>query len=107
MEGLLSMGQVRPIINQKDCIALARHIVKKGLSVRQVEALVKKVDGSRMNACAPKKSANIRDLEKKASNAIGVNVTIEWDEIRDNGSVHLKNCSHDQLENILVKLGVM
>ena len=43
MEGLLSLGQVRPIINHKDCIALARQIVKKGLSARQVEALVKRV----------------------------------------------------------------
>jgi ParB family chromosome partitioning protein len=107
MEGLLSMGQVRPIINHKDCMALARQIVKKGLSARQVEALVKKGDGSRVQTGPPEKSANIRDLEEKASIATGVNVTIEWDENRDIGSVHLKNCSHDQLENILVRLGVM
>lgn len=107
MEGLLSMGQVRPIINHKDCMALARQIVKKGLSARQVEALVKRGDGSRVQTGTPEKSANIRDLEEKASTAIGVNVTIEWDENRDIGSVHLKNCSHDQLENILVRLGVM
>jgi ParB family chromosome partitioning protein len=107
MEGLLSMGQVRPIINHKDCMALARQIVKKGLSARQVEALVKKGDGSRVQTGPPEKSANIRDLEEKASTATGVNVTIEWDENRDIGSVHLKNCSHDQLENILVRLGVM
>ena len=107
MEGLLSMGQVRPIINHKECMALARQIVKKGLSARQVEALVKKGDGSRAQTVPPEKSANIRDLEEKASTAIGVNVTIEWDENRNLGSVHLKNCSHDQLENILVRLGVM
>ena len=107
MDGLLSMGQVRPIINHKDCMALARQIVKKGLSARQVEALVKKGDGSRVQTGPPEKSANIRDLEEKASTATGVNVTIEWDENRGIGSVHLKNCSHDQLENILVRLGVM
>jgi ParB family chromosome partitioning protein len=107
MEGLLSMGQVRPIINHKDCMALARQIVKNGLSARQVEALVKKGDGSRVQTGPPEKSANIRDLEKKASTATGVNVTIEWDENRDIGSVYLKNCSHDQLENILDRLGVM
>lgn len=107
MDGLLSMGQVRPIINHKDCMALARQIVKKGLSARQVEALVKKGDGSRVQTGPPEKSANIRDLEEKASTTTGVNVTIEWDENRDIGSVHLKNCSHDQLENILVRLGVM
>ena len=107
MEGLLSLGQVRPIINHKDCIALARQIVKKGLSARQVEALVKKGDGSRVQTGTPEKSANIRDLEEKVSTATGVDVTIEWDENRDIGSVHLKNCSHDQLENILVRLGVM
>ncbi len=107
MEGLLSMGQVRPIINHKDCMALAWQIVKKGLSARQVEALVKKGDGSRVQTGRREKSANIRDLEAKASTATGVNVTIEWDENRDIGSVHLKNCSHDQLENILVRLAVM
>ena len=107
MSGLLSMGQVRPIINHKDCMALARQIVKKGLSARQVEALVKKGDGSRVQTGPQEKSANIRDLEEKASTATGVNVTIEWNENSDIGSVHLKNCSHDQLENILVRLGVM
>ncbi len=107
MEGLLSMGQVRPIINHKDCMALAQQIVKKGLSARQVEALVKKSDRSRVQTSPPAKTANIRDLEEKASIATGVKVTIDWDENKDNGSMHLRNCSHDQLESILVRLGVM
>ena len=107
MEGLLSMGQVRPIINHKDCTALARKIVKKGLSARQVEALVKKGDRSRAQEGPPEKSANIRDLEKKASTATGVIVAIEWDENKNSGSVHLKNCSNDQLEIILGRLGAM
>ena len=107
MDGLLSMGQVRPIINHKDCTALARQIVKEGLSARQVEALAKKSDGSGARKGPPEKSANIRDLEERASAATGVNVMIKWDEDRDNGSVHLQNCSRDQLEDILLRLGVV
>ena len=88
-------------------MALAQQIVKKGLSARQVEALVKKSDRSRVQTSPPAKTANIRDLEEKASIATGVKVTIEWDENKDNGSMHLRNCSHDQLESLLVRLGVM
>ena len=107
MEGLLSMGQVRPIINQKDCLVLARQIVKKGLSARQVEALVKKGDGLRTQTGLPEKSADIRHLEEKAGIVTGVTVTINWDERRDRGSLHFLNCSSEQLENILLKLGVI
>ncbi len=106
MEGLLSVGQVRPIINHKDCMALARQVVTKGLSARQVELLAKKTDGPRVLKSQPEKSANIRDIEKKASMSTGVNVTIEWDEDKNNGSVHLKNCTQEQLENIIRRLGV-
>ena len=107
IEGLLSMGQVRPIINHKDCVALARQIVKKGLSARQAEALAKRGDGSHATKTQPEKSADIRDLEDKASAATGVTVMIEWDEDRDNGSVHLKNCSREQLETVLLNLGAI
>ena len=107
MEGLLSMGQVRPIINHKDCLAIARQIVKKDLSARQVEALAKKGDGVRLPKHPLKKSANIKELEKRASLATGVDVMIVWDEDRNNGSMNFKNCSGDQLEDILLKLGVI
>ena len=107
IEGLLSMGQVRPIINHKDCVALAQQIVKKGLSARRAEALAKRGDGSHATKTRPEKSADIRDLEDKASAATGVTVMIEWDEDRDNGSVHLKNCSREQLETVLLNLGAI
>ena len=107
MEGLLLMGQVRPIINHKDCVALAQQIVKKGLSARQAEALAKRGDGSHAAKTRPEKSADIRDLEDKASASTGVTVMIEWDEDRDNGSVHLKNCSREQLETVLLNLGAI
>ena len=107
MEGLLLMGQVRPIINHKDCVALAQQIVKKGLSARQAEALAKRGDGSHAAKTRPEKSVDIRDLEDKASASTGVTVMIEWDEDRDNGSVHLKNCSREQLETVLHNLGAI
>ncbi len=106
MKGVLSMGQVRPIIHHKDCLALAQQIVKKGFSARQVESLVKKADGKRVLKNSAEKSANIRHLEEKASVATGVTVTIDWDQDRENGSIHLQNCSSEQLENILDRLGV-
>ena len=107
MEGLLSMGRFRPYHQSQGMHGIGPEIVKKGLSARQVEALVKKGDGS---ACSDRSAGKICQYPRsrgKGQHRYGVNVTIEWDENKDIGSVHLKNCSHDQLENILIRLGVM
>ena len=46
VDGRLSMGQVRPLIGHEDCVALAREVAAKGMSARQVEAMVARGKGT-------------------------------------------------------------
>ena len=106
--GQLTMGQVRPIINHPDCSLLAREIVKKGLSARQVEALAKKPRrGSTPTKAADHgASADIRALEAKAAATLGLTVKIGWNDAREKGEVKLQCQSLEQLEDVLAKLGI-
>ena len=106
--GQLTMGQVRPIINHPDCSLLARDIVKKGLSARQVEALAKKPRRGSTPAKAADHgaSADIRALEAKAAATLGLTVKIGWNDAREKGEVKLQCQSLEQLEDVLAKLGI-
>ena len=43
VDGKLSVGHARAIINSENSLEVARDIIKKGLSVREVEKILKKV----------------------------------------------------------------
>ena len=114
--GTLTMGQVRPIINHNDCLSLALHIAKKGLSARQAEALAKKspASGSLESISAAKSgtsaardiSPDIKALEDRAAAKLGLVVKIDWDSAQDKGLLQLKCESLEQMDEILAKLGI-
>ena len=54
VDGKISVGHARAIINSENSLEVARDIIKKGLSVREVEKLLKK----------PKKSENTSELHE-------------------------------------------
>ncbi len=72
VDGKISVGHARAIINSDNSLEVARNIIKKGLSVREVERLFKR----------PKKSKNTSDLHKyldienELSNKIGLKTKI-------------------------------
>ena len=64
-EGKLSAGHARAMITSDDALNIARHVIKKNLSVRETEALVKA--GLRMNTPqAPKKPKAVKDSDTRA-----------------------------------------
>ena len=106
-EGRISMGHARALVGHKDASALAKDIVKSGLSVRAVEALVKsdrpsgrpkKAGGS--NA----KDADTKALEKALSASLGLKVTI--DHVGAGGEVKILYPSLEALDTLIEKLGV-
>ena len=103
----LTMGQARPLIGHEDAEALAKSIVKRGLSARQVEVLAKQgyVKSRKLNKKS-KKSPDIRALEKQASDKLGLALNIVWDEAKERGQVTIDCQSLDQINDLLVKLGV-
>ena len=79
--GKLSAGHARALINAADPVALAELAVRKGLTVRQVEELARRVAAPRRRPRGhggPKhKDADTRLLEGDLSAAIGMAVSIE------------------------------
>jgi len=110
VNGTLSMGQVRPLIGNSDCVALAREVVAKGLSARQVEAMVARrkevAGGASKSGARPGKSADIRALEAKAEKALGLRLAIDWDEAAGKGRMAISFTSLEQFETVMAKLGI-
>ncbi len=99
VDGKISVGHARAIINSDNSLELAKNIIKKGLSVREVEKLLKK----------PKKSENTSelhkylDIENELSNKIGLKTKILFNKEKKNGSLTIKFKNLDQLEYIMKK----
>jgi ParB family transcriptional regulator, chromosome partitioning protein len=101
--GQLTAGHARALIGQPNADALARDIVNRGLNVRQVEALTKQHDGKPQAKTGKGKSsgkdADTMALERRVSDAVGLNVTIEH---RGKGGVlRIEYGELEQLEHVL------
>jgi ParB family transcriptional regulator, chromosome partitioning protein len=80
-DGSLSAGHARALIGHDDAETLAKEIVKRGLNVRDVEALVmgRKAGGAPNSSSKPEpsqKDADTRAAEREMSDALGLSVMI-------------------------------
>ena len=101
------MGQARPLIGHKQSEMLAKTIMMKGLSARQAEVLAKKnaISTQKMPK-KPTKSSDIRALEQRASDKLGLAFNIDWDEAKERGKVIIDCRSLEQMTDLLDRLGV-
>lgn len=103
--GDLTMGHARTVITAKDPEALAKEIVKKGLSVRQAEALAKKLSDGRF-AKKDRISKNVDPdtlaLERELGRALGLKVKLHAE--GSSGSLTVFYNDLDQLDAIIRKL---
>jgi len=104
-DGSLSAGHARALLKATDPVALARQVAKKGLNVRQTEALVNKPDTPKpaVSSKVPaEKDADTIALERDLTNALGLKV-----EIKDKGrggQLVLHYGTLEQLDDILHRL---
>lgn len=104
-QGDISAGHARALLNYKDAIVLARQIIEKGLSVRQVEMIVRQAQSNKntSNKKQISKSADILAIENDLMMKLGLKVSLK--ENRNNsGVVSLMYSNLDQLDLILKKL---
>ena len=104
-EGSLSMGLARTVITAKDPESLAKEIIKKGLNVRQAEALAKKLsDGRFAKKERTRKDVdpNILELERRLTNHLGLKVSVKPNGV--NGTVVIHYQDLDQLDEVLKRL---
>ncbi len=102
IKGDLSMGHARALIGVPDAVEKAKEIIKKNLSVRQVEKITsefKKTKKSKLQ-----KDPNITDLEKELSDKIGLKTSIQFNENGSSGSLTLYYSDLNQLDDIMKRL---
>ena len=109
--GELSAGHARQLIGQPNALEIAKDIIERGLSVRQIEQEMRKdgaaqardVKNEAKGYTSGAKDADTRALEKKLSDALGLEVTV--DHRGDGGTLHIKYSDLDQLDEVIRKLG--
>ena len=107
LERKITMGQARPLIGHKQSEILAKTIVTKSLSARQAEILARQDDiSARKMRKKSGKSSDIRALEQKAADKLGLAFNIDWDEAKERGKMSIYCRSLDQMTNLLDKLGI-
>ena len=109
-DGSLAMGHARALIGADDAEAIARRVVKEGLSVRAVEALVRDGKGGGRKAPLEYKSMDgvgrdpdIVAVERHLSELLGIGVAIQYAG-GGKGNLTLKFASLDQLDMICQRL---
>jgi ParB family chromosome partitioning protein len=111
LSGKLSAGHARTLIGQPNAEEIAEEIVDRGLNVRQVEEMARKSGKEQAAALKPKrraaagkgKDADTMALEKRVSDVLGLQVSVDH---REAGwgilQIHYRNL--EQLEDVLRKL---
>ena len=96
----LSVGHARAIINSENSLEIAKDIIKKGLSVREVEKILnntKKIENTF-------DQNEYLDIENDLSSRIGLKTKIIFNKNKKNGSLTIKFKNLEQLEFIMKKL---
>ena len=109
-DGALSEGHARALLSAPTVSSmkkLARGAVAKGWSVREVERQARRLargdGGGAPVAKKAGKSANVRDLERRLSRAIGSSTSVH-ESGKERGQVRINYSSYDELDRILDKL---
>ena len=103
--GELSAGHARMLVGQPNAEELAHDIVKRGLNVRQVEAMARKDGRAQARGVKGKprgKDADTMALERRVSDALGLNVSISHK--GEGGVLHIEYGDLEQLEEVLRRL---
>lgn len=103
-DGRLSAGHARTLVGHPDAEKLAAEIVKKGLSVRNAEKLVKSTKfraPKKKTVRASTKDADTIQIESDLSAQLGMKVNIDHAAGKENGQVVLHYRDLEQLDDVL------
>ncbi len=111
--GKLSAGHARLLVGQPNAEQIAHDVIEQGWSVRQLEADMRE-DGANQARDVRRefrgpilpsgKDADTRALERRLSDALGLDVTVDH-KPSGGGTLHIKYGDLDQLDAVLKKLG--
>ncbi|MFM8820999.1 MAG: ParB/RepB/Spo0J family partition protein [Phenylobacterium sp.] len=106
-ESELTAGHARALLGAPDPVAAAQDVIARGLSVRDTEALVKRLQAAGGAADKPSRSAGAKDpdtlaLESDLSSALGLEVAIT--DRGGRGEVRVSYATLEQLDEICRRL---
>lgn len=107
-EGTLTAGHARALITAEDPSGLAKQVVSKGLSVRDVERLAKSPNAPKTNSNKAKESEKDADtlaLENDLSAALGMKVSIDHKLGQEKGALTIQYSTLEALDDLCAKLG--
>ena len=102
VEGKISAGHGRALLNTKNPFESAKKIIKEGLNVRSSENIDKKISRDKKNSKI--KDANTAALEKDISQALGYSVDIDYISDDKQGTLKIIFKNLDQLDDIVHRL---
>ncbi len=104
-DNVISIGHARALITRDDASLLAREVVRKSLSVREVERLAKLEFKNKINKRIRKpKDADTRTMEADLKAATGLKFDIQHDDKTGMGFLNIKYNNLDQLDDVVSKL---
>lgn len=107
--GTISLGHAKALLSitsEQDLIALGRQIIKKGLSVRETEALSRNIakSGGITKKEEPEKDPNINNLEDRLTSFFGTKTKIHKKGKR--GKIEVEFYSLSELDRLIELLGL-
>lgn len=102
-DGAVTAGQVRPLIGRDDAESLAREVASKGMSARQVETLVARLDRPKPEA-DPEINADLKALQASLSEKHGIAIALAFNAASQKGQITIKCQSLDQFDAMVEKL---
>ena len=107
-EGKLTSGHARALVGVKNSEFLAKKIIEEGLSVRDIENIVKKeIDQSNnriVKKSSIKKDVDTLNLEQDLKMALGLKTVIDHNENSGRGSIIIKYRDLEQLDEFCSKI---
>ena len=102
LEKKLSIGQVRPLIGQKDADLYLKIIIKNKLNSRDIEKLIKK--RNIRSSVKKNKNVDIVNLEKELAEITGLGVNINFDSFKQKGNIMLECKNISEFNYIIDKI---
>ena len=99
-EGKLTAGHARQLIGLENAEELANQIIKKGMSVRQVEDLVNKLKNGKPEEKKKTRDSDIIDIENNLNKSLGLRIKISQSK-QGGGKVVLQYASPAELDMII------
>ena len=103
IDGLLTAGHARSLIDVQNNIELAKVIINKNLSVRQSELLSKKTNPLQINLKAKNIDPNVKDLQNSLELKTGMKVSIDYKK-NNTGKITFEYKNLDQLNKFIANV---